>query len=78
MLYSVLYADSSSELYSTWKSRSGRVSKHLIDYVFLTHRSLAVTGVLAPPEDLDTSDQTLPNLRYPSDHISLAVDIGII
>jgi mRNA deadenylase 3'-5' endonuclease subunit Ccr4 len=72
-------ADPSSEEYSTWKVRSGKTAKHLIDYMFYTHGSLRVNGVLGPPsgQDMAESKYKLPDLRYPSDHLSIAADMEI-
>jgi hypothetical protein len=74
-----LFSDSSCDIYSTWKIRSGKTAKHLIDYMFYTHNSLRVSAILGPPsgEEIAESKYKLPDLRYPSDHISIAADMVI-
>lgn len=65
--------------YTTWKSRSGKIAKHVIDYIFYTHSSLRVTATLGPPapDEIAQSELKLPNIRYPSDHISVAADLTL-
>jgi mRNA deadenylase 3'-5' endonuclease subunit Ccr4 len=76
----VIHIDSTADEYTTWKSRSGKEVKHFIDYIFFTHRSLRVSRVLGPPasNEIQESQHKLPDLRYPSDHISIAADMTII
>lgn len=65
--------------YTTWKSRKGKESKHMIDYIFYSHSTLSVEGFLTPPDahEISQSLYKLPNLHYPSDHISIVADIRI-
>jgi endonuclease/exonuclease/phosphatase family metal-dependent hydrolase len=68
--------------YTTCKYRQGKESKHVIDYIFYSHRSLLVTsrlGTLDPQEiEQEGKPLALPNLKYPSDHISLVADMEIL
>jgi nocturnin len=71
-----------SPLYTTCKSREGKESKHVIDYLFYTRHTLQVSSRLGPldPEEIEAEGKplALPNLRYPSDHISLVAEMEIL
>ncbi|CAE7687986.1 noct, partial [Symbiodinium microadriaticum] len=63
------------DLYTTWKTRGGTDFKRMIDYILYSASSgLEVAAVLKPPspEEIATSACKLPDIRYPSDHISIA------
>jgi endonuclease/exonuclease/phosphatase family metal-dependent hydrolase len=69
------------DLYSTWKTRGGKQSKRVIDYILYTRgRGLEVTSLLQVPaaEEIADSPCKLPDLRYPSDHIAIAADLNIV
>ena len=68
-------------LYTTWKSRKGKVARRTIDYILSsTGGGLEVAGLLLPPaeEEIASSVFKLPDMRYPSDHIAIAADIDIV
>lgn len=70
-------SESKNRLPSTFKIREphGLISR-LIDYIFYTSKSLKLTQYLKLP-DLGEIE-ALPNLSYPSDHLSLVCDFEII
>lgn len=62
--------------WTTWKKRGTHEVKHTIDYIF--HNSgLQPTSVLAPPLVADLEEARLPGMRYPSDHLSILVEMQI-
>lgn len=68
-------------LYTTWKSRKGKELRRMIDYIlYSTDGGLEVTAILQPPaqDEILESPCKLPDMRYPSDHISIAADIEIV
>ncbi|RHZ06718.1 hypothetical protein DYB31_013716, partial [Aphanomyces astaci] len=60
--------------YTTWKTRPGVESKHVIDYIFHNDK-VQLLRVVDAPEDVEPSG--LPSLRYPSDHIALIATFQI-
>ena len=59
--------------YTTWKRRGSVELKHCIDYVLHTEH-LGVGRVLLPPDERELGEGRLPDWRYPSDHVALAVE----
>ena len=59
--------------YSTWKWRGDYEKRDLIDYIWVSHSTIDVLALLAPPpyEEMANSVGKLPDIRYPSDHLSL-------
>lgn len=74
--------DKHSPLYTTCKYRQGKESKHVIDYIFYTHQTLQVSNRLGALDEEEIAAEgkplSLPNLKYPSDHISLVADMEIL
>lgn len=59
--------------YTTWKIRKDGEYKQNLDYIF--HSShLNVTATLQAPSEEKIGPDRLPNLKFPSDHISLVAD----
>lgn len=72
-----LPVDENSPLYTTAKYRNGVESKHVIDYIFYSHDNIDVWNRLGPidPSEIQPNSLSLPDLRYPSDHISIVADL---
>ena len=79
MIFCFVLGDNQTS-YTTWKFRQGKESKHMIDYIFYSDSTLSIDRFLSLPDwsEISTSLYKLPNLRYPSDHISIVADIRIL
>jgi nocturnin len=62
--------------YSTWKERSSGVVCHLIDYVLVSDDFHCLQYLDIPAEG-EVRPGFLPSRSYPSDHISLCVDLCV-
>lgn len=60
-----------SDYWTTWKRRGTYCAKHQIDYIFYRH--MTCISLLMPPDVTDPNG--LPNLAYPSDHISICAEL---
>jgi len=65
--------DAPEVAYTTWKCRSGKETRHTIDYMFFDKAGFEVRRVLGPASDLPPS--RLPCAAYPSDHLAIAADV---
>ncbi len=63
--------DNQEPVFTTWKFRPGKESKHTIDYVWYSPASLELCQVWAIPSEQEIGDAALPCPNYPSDHASL-------
>lgn len=72
-----LPASSEDPAYTTWKSRKGVETRHVIDYIFHTSQ-LKCTDVLGPPAAADLEPTRLPGMRAPSDHLPIAAKFAIV
>lgn len=62
--------------WTTWKARADGEKKRAIDFVFVRPTSLRVVACQPIPADADMAPERLPSWQYPSDHLSLAVDLA--
>jgi len=62
--------------YTTWKIRETGEEKKVHDYIFHSPQLETVSTLNMPTED-QVGDDRLPSLQFPSDHLSLVVDIRI-
>lgn len=81
--YTLLSDDGSEPPYTTWKVRAGKRGQgqtevcHTIDYLFFTAEHFKVTQLLRIPTYEEIGPNFLPSFSYPSDHISLVVDLKL-
>ena len=59
--------------YTTWKIRECGEQQEELDYI-LTSPALTTTRTLAVPAHI--GEDRLPSLQFPSDHLSLVVDLS--
>ena len=64
--------------FTSWKLRPSRESKYTIDYIWYSVEKFVVGGVWRMPTEADIGDTALPNLNYPSDHVSLCADFQYV
>jgi len=62
--------------YTTWKIRETGEEKKVHDYIFHSPQLETVSTLDMPTED-QVGEDRLPSLQFPSDHLSLVVDISI-
>ena len=62
--------------YTTCKIRKDSESCHTIDYIFVSD-NVQVTGCLSIPEYDSLPKEKLPSWSYPSDHLSIGVDVNL-
>ena len=80
--YTCLSNDFQEPSYTTWKIRGdcqgscGEIAQ-CIDYVWCSKRHFYPISLLRLPADNEIGESRLPSLNYPSDHISLVVDLFI-
>lgn len=78
--YSHLSPELLEPAYTTWKVRGGpkgnKETAHCIDYVWFSTKFLVPVSVLKLPEEEEIGKDRLPSLTYPSDHLSLVVDLS--
>ena len=80
--YTQVLSENREPNFTTWKIRSGpgpdkpflEVCK-TIDYIYVSKERVNVHGVLDMPSETEIGPDRLPSHKYPSDHLSLAVDI---
>ena len=70
------YASDQGESWTTWKIRDTGEEKHCLDYVLHSPR-LETRRLLTMPEAGQLGPGRLPSLQFPSDHMSLVVDLNI-
>jgi nocturnin len=63
--------------YTTFKVRETAM-RHCIDYVFYSTRRLRCVARVAMPSAESIPYPHLPSLRWPSDHLSLVVDLALV
>ena len=63
--------------WTTWKIRDSGEEKYTLDYVLHGPR-LETSRVLAMPEAGEVGEGRLPSLQFPSDHMTLVVDLNIL
>jgi len=71
------YASDQGESWTTWKIRDTGEEKHCLDYVLHSPR-LETQRLLTMPEAGQLGPGRLPSLQFPSDHMSLVVDLNIL
>ena len=72
------YATSDQDTsWTTWKIRDTGEEKHCLDYVLHSPR-LETQRLLSMPEAGQLGPGRLPSLQFPSDHMSLMVDLNIL
>jgi endonuclease/exonuclease/phosphatase family metal-dependent hydrolase len=59
--------------YTTWKIRESGEQRQVLDYV-LHSSALATCSYLAVPDHV--GEERFPSLQFPSDHLSLVVDLA--
>ena len=59
------------DLYTTWKKRGEKESKHAIDYIWHSQSGLQTISFLDDVDDDEMDHSRLPGFRYPSDHVAL-------
>ena len=83
--------DTHNDIWTTWKARMKKgkesIAKNCIDYI-LYHlpdtsqekgqAGLRVHSILDLFKEEDIGQQLLPNGNYPSDHVAIAVDMGVV
>ena len=79
--YTLLSNSHDEPPYTTWKIRGRRDGEETaacrtIDYIWYTVDNLDVKSVLEFPTKKEIGEFALPSFRYPSDHLSLAVDVS--
>ena len=62
--------------YTTWKIRDTGEEKKVHDYIFHSPQLKTFSTLDMPTED-QVGEDRLPSLQFPSDHLSLVVDIRI-
>lgn len=71
------YYDSKVEPYTTAKMRKHEIV-HCIDYIWFNSPNLYVKKLLEIPNLKQAFPHLLPSSKYPSDHLSLAVEFGLL
>lgn len=63
---------SSSQMFTTYKTRGTKTVQRVIDYILYQGRTLQCTHRLSIPKETEMEMHKLPGLRYPSDHVMIA------
>lgn len=75
--YKLLSSDGQTEpAYTTWKIRPSGESCSTLDYIWYSHDTLSVDGLLDIPTEEQIGPDRLPSYHYPSDHLSLVCDLS--
>eukprot|EP01023_Acetabularia_acetabulum_P066510 TRINITY_DN8994_c0_g1_i3.p1 TRINITY_DN8994_c0_g1~~TRINITY_DN8994_c0_g1_i3.p1 ORF type:complete len:307 (-),score=40.56 TRINITY_DN8994_c0_g1_i3:418-1338(-) len=64
--------------FTTWKIRSKGEIQHTIDYIWYDPKVLNFSGLFSIPQASEIGEDALPNSTYPSDHISVVVDLNYL
>jgi hypothetical protein len=67
----------SGDFFTTWKTRGGKTTKRVIDYVFHSV-GMKCTATLSVPKESEMEKTKLPGLRFPSDHLMIGAEFDIV
>lgn len=71
------YYDTKEEPYTVAKKRTSDEEIRCIDYIFYKSDKLYVKKLLEVPNFRQELPHLLPSIKYPSDHLSIAVEFGL-